>query len=233
MKKRVDKIFSERGVLSRSECERAVRKKEIAVDGITVKSPSEKVEETAEISYKGEILRAEKFSYIMLNKPQGVVSASKDGNFPVVTDILPDDLRRDGLFPCGRLDKDTEGLVILTNDGESAHRRLSPKNHVGKVYFFTAAEPLTEDALNKIRAGVMLKDGFVTKPCKIVLKGDNCGEITLTEGKYHEIKRIFGALGNKITYLKRISFGGIALDDTLGSGEARRLTPEEVKLFTE
>ena len=167
----------------------------------------------------------------MLNKPNGVVSATEDSSFPTVIDILPNNMKRKGLFPCGRLDKDTVGLVIITNDGISAHKKLAPKNQTEKVYHYKTADPVSKEDLSKIEKGVLLKDGYTTKPCKVIPLSNIEGEITLIEGKYHEIKRIFGSLGNKITYLKRISFAGIKLDENLKEGEARFLTSQEELLF--
>ncbi len=233
MLERIDKIFASCGVLTRSECALAVKRKKITVNGEIVKTPSQKADiEKDEILYENNPVELKKFVYIMLNKPQGVVSASEDGNFETVIDILPESYKRKGLFPCGRLDKDTVGLVIITNDGVSSHKRLAPKTHAEKVYYFETADEYSDSDLLNIEKGVLLKDGYITAPAKVKRISKNAGEITLTEGKYHEIKRIFGSLGNKITYLKRISFAGIKLDSNLLEGEARHLTKEEQDLFT-
>ena len=232
MIERLDKVFSSCGISTRSECQTLIKKGKVAVNGERVKSPSLKVDiEKDEILLNGEKLSLKKFVYIMLNKPLGVVSSTDDGQTTVI-DIIPEDMKRDGLFPCGRLDKDTLGLVILTNDGQSAHRRLAPKTHAEKEYIFKTAEIITEEDVVKIEKGVTLKDGYTTMPCNVKLTSQTEGVITLVEGKYHEIKRIFGSLGNKIIYLKRISFAGIYLDESLNDGECRYLTPEEEKLFT-
>ena len=166
----------------------------------------------------------------MLNKPDGYVSATDDPNEKTVLDLVDPEDRRKGLFPCGRLDKNTLGLVILTNDGENAHRLLSPKHHVSKVYKFSAAKPLSQEDTEKLEKGVDI-GGYLTKPCKVTLTGENEGEITLTEGKYHQIKRMLEAVDNKITYLERISFGDIKLDTSLCRGEWRYLTPKEEEYF--
>ncbi len=233
MLERIDKIFSACNVLTRSECALAVKKKRVKVNGVIINSPSAKADlDKDEILLDEKKVELNKFVYIMLNKPSGVVSASEDKNFKTVTDILPESFKRKGLFPCGRLDKDTVGLVIITNDGTTAHKRLAPKSKTQKVYYFeTLDEVLKEHAL-KIEEGVTLKDGYKTAPSKVELLSKNNGYITLTEGKYHEIKRIFGSLGNKITYLKRVSFAGIILDSNLKEGEARYLTDKELELFT-
>ena len=168
----------------------------------------------------------------MLNKPEGYVSATDDKSLPYVTELLPDELRRRELFPVGRLDRDTVGLMILTNNGQLAHSVLSPKHHVEKVYRFTAAEPLKEGAEETFRDGVTLADGYECKSAILTLdKGRTSGEIVLTEGKYHQIKRMIASTNNRVTSLERISFGGIALDTSLSRGEWRYLTDEEIALL--
>ena len=230
---RLDKAFSSCQIKTRSEITKLIKKRFVTVNGNVVTDPSFKIDISKdEVMLAGERVEFKKFVYIMLNKPSGVISASEDGNQPTVIDILPSDFKRDGLFPCGRLDKDTVGLVIITNDGVSSHKRLSPKHHAEKVYYFEVAEAVSEETRTEIEKGVLLKDGYTTKPCKVKLLSSNSGEITLTEGKYHEIKRIFGAKGNKITYLKRIEFAGIKLDNSLSEGECRYLTETEENLFT-
>ncbi len=230
---RLDKLFSSCALLTRKECLIAVKKGRITVNGLVVKTPSQKVDALKDvILLDGKAPEFKKFVYIMLNKPSGVVSATEDGNQQTVIDILPSSFKRDGLFPCGRLDKDTVGLVIITNDGASAHKKLSPKSKTKKVYYFEIADPILDGQVEKIEKGVTLKDGYTVSPCTIEMLTKNSGYITLTEGKYHEIKRIFGSLGNKITYLKRISFAGIILDKNLEEGTCRYLTKQEEELFT-
>ncbi len=233
MLERIDKIFASCGVLTRSECASMIKRKKITVNGEIVNSPSQKADISKDnILLNGNKVELKKFVYIMLNKPSGVVSASTDGNCKTVVDILPESFKRKGLFPCGRLDKDTVGLVIITNDGISSHKRLAPKTHAEKVYYFETADEYSNTDILNIEKGVTLKDGYVTAPAKVRRISKTSGEITLTEGKYHEIKRIFGSLSNKITFLKRISFADIKLDENLEYGEARYLTIEEEKLFT-
>ncbi len=230
---RLDKLFSSSAILSRKECLIAVKKGRIMVNGIVCKTPSVKVDALKDvILLDGKAPDFKKFVYIMLNKPNGVVSATEDTAQKTVIDILPNDFKRNGLFPCGRLDKDTVGLVIITNDGVSAHKKLAPKSKTEKVYYFEIADEILGGQVEKIERGVTLKDGYTVSPCKLKMLSKTSGHITLTEGKYHEIKRIFGSLGNKVTYLKRISFGGIELDANLQEGEARYLTKTEEELFT-
>ena len=230
---RLDKAFSSCKMFSRSEITKIIKQKRVSVNGITVNKPEFKVDVNKDvIMLDGNKITFKKYAYVMLNKPEGVVSSTDDGRDKTVVDILPESFKREGLFPVGRLDKDTLGLVILTDDGVSAHKRLSPKNHVEKVYYFETADEVLAQTVLEIESGVLLKDGYTTKPCKIKMLSSKSGEITLTEGKYHEIKRIFGAKNNKITYLERIAFGDIKLDKSLNRGECRYLTPEEESLFT-
>lgn len=230
---RLDKLFSSTAIFSRKECLIAVKKGRITVNGTVVKDPSVKVDSEKDvILLDGKAPEFKKFVYIMLNKPSGVVSATEDGAQKTVIDILPESFKRDGLFPCGRLDKDTVGLVIITNDGVSAHKKLAPKSKTEKVYYFEIADEILGGQIELIEKGVTLKDGYTVSPCKVKMLSKTSGYITLTEGKYHEIKRIFGSLGNKITYLKRVSFGKIVLDENLEEGKARYLTKQEEDFFT-
>lgn len=229
---RIDKFFSETGTLSRTETAKAIKFGQIFVDGEKVKTSDIKIDEKkAVVTYLGQVVNYQKYVYIMLNKPQGVISATEDKSQKTVLDLLPDKYKKMNLFPCGRLDKDTLGLVILTNDGESGHKALAPKSHVKKTYLFECADNLSSADVVKIEQGVLLKDGYLTKPCEIEMINCKKGKITLTEGKYHEIKRMLGAVGNKITYLERISFGGIILDSSLKRGEWRELNCQEINIF--
>lgn len=227
---RLDKFFTETGTLSRSEAGKAIKHGFVAVDGIVQKKPDLKIdEEKVKITLNGKEIIYKKYVYIMLNKPQGVVSATEDRIQRTVLDLLPEKYQKMELFPCGRLDKDTLGLVLLTNDGKTAHNLLAPKKHVKKVYYFECADPLDKHNEHKIENGILLKDGYVAKPCRIHMKEKTKGYIQLTEGKYHEIKRMFGAVGNKITFLERVNFGPLKLDETLQRGEWRELTEAEQK----
>lgn len=226
---RLDKFFTETATLSRREANEQIKKGKVQVNGIVVIDSATKINENTDvIVYDGNIVSYQKYVYIMLNKPEGVVSATEDTNQKTVLDLLPDKYKKLGLFPCGRLDKDTLGFVMLTNNGELAHNLLSPKKHVQKTYRYNCADPLSNESKQKIENGLMLADGYITKPCKITKINDTIGDITLTEGKYHEIKRLFGAVGNKITYLERISFGPLKLDNSLKRGEWRELTINEI-----
>ena len=231
---RIDKLLSELGIASRKEAAKVAKSGGIIVDGVAVRDVSKHIDpEKSSVSFLGREVLYEKFTYVMLNKPEGYVSATDDKSLPYVTELLPEELRRRELFPVGRLDRDTVGLMILTNNGQLAHSVLSPKHHVEKVYRFTSAEPLKTGAEETFREGVTLADGYECKSAVLTLdEGRTSGEIILTEGKYHQIKRMIASTGNKVTSLERISFGGIALDTTLSRGQWRYLTDEEIALLT-
>ena len=228
---RLDKFFSEKKILSRKEVADKIKKGCITVNGVVAKKADVKIDENKDIiTLDDKVVQYKKYVYLLLNKPQGYVSSTDDPRDKTVLDLLPPDLRKFDLFPCGRLDKDTVGLVILTNDGVSAHNNLSPKRHVKKKYFFTTADDYTDDDVDAIQAGITLADGWATKPCEIERVDGKNGYITLVEGKYHEIKRLFGARGNKIVFLQRVSFSSILLGD-LPEGQYRHLTPQEESVF--
>ncbi|MBR4959752.1 MAG: rRNA pseudouridine synthase [Clostridia bacterium] len=223
---RLDKYLSESGIFSRSEAGKAIRSGRILVDGTVVKDPSRHIAETASVLCDGKPVFWSKYQYIMLHKPQGYVSATEDKGRTVM-DLVPPSCIRLGMFPCGRLDIDTTGLLLITNDGPGAHNWLSPKHHVTKTYRFTCALPLTEDARTRMESGLELGD-FTSQPASVSLEDPQNGEITITEGKFHQIKRMFAAVGNEITSLKRVRFGPLTLDETLQPGEWRYLTDEEI-----
>ena len=229
---RIDKLISEAGFASRTEAAKAARKGNVTVNGEKVKDLSRHIDpERDVVTFFGEVVTYQKNVYIMMNKPEGYVSSTDDHSAPIVLELLDERLQLLGLFPCGRLDKYTVGLLLLTNDGQAAHRMLSPKKHVEKIYRFTLAHAITPDEIARLEAGVDI-GGFVTKPCKVVMLSDTEGDITLTEGKYHQIKRMAEAVNNKITYLERTAFAGIALDRTLARGEWRYLNEEEMALIS-
>lgn len=230
---RIDKLLSELGVCTRREAAKVAKSGGITVNGVTVKDVSAHIDpQSCEIYFLGRAIEYKKFTYVMLNKPEGYVSATDDKSLPYVTELLPKELQRRELFPVGRLDRDTVGLMILTNNGQLAHSLLSPKHHVEKVYRFTAAEPLKEGAEELFRDGVTLADGYECKSAVLTLdEGRTSGEIILTEGKYHQIKRMIASTENKVTGLERIAFGGIELDNALERGEWRYLTDDEITLL--
>ena len=228
---RIDKLLSELGLCTRREAAKIAKRGGILVDGKPIKDASSHVDpEASRIILEGREVLYKKYTYVMLNKPTGYVSATDDKSLPYVTELLPEELRRRELFPVGRLDRDTTGLMILTNNGVLAHSLLSPKHHVKKEYFFTSAEALRPEAEEAFRCGVTLADGYECKSAELYLEEDRCsGKIVLTEGKYHQIKRMIAAQDNRVTSLERISFGGIELDPSLNRGEWRYLTDEEIE----
>ncbi|MBE6635236.1 MAG: rRNA pseudouridine synthase [Ruminococcaceae bacterium] len=230
---RIDKFISEVGVASRKEAAKAAKRGGVLVDGIAVRDLSAHIDENRQtVTYLGRELTYNKYVYVMLNKPAGYVSATEDSRLPVVTELLSDELRKRELFPVGRLDRDTVGMMILTNNGPLAHDLLSPKHHVEKKYFFRASEPLPIGAEELFKSGVTLADGYECKEAGLSLDPDRkSGIITLTEGKYHQIKRMIASFDNAVIYLKRISFADIPLDADLAEGEWRYLSPEEEKLL--
>jgi 16S rRNA pseudouridine516 synthase len=227
---RLDKFLSITGCCSRSDAKRAIRGKNITVNGTVAKTADMQVDENNdEISFFGHPVFYRKYSYIMLNKPDGVVSATEDGRDRTVLDLLPDGVRNDRMFPCGRLDKNTLGLMLITDNGELSHRLLAPKSHVSKSYRFRSEAPVSTEDAKRFEGGLTLEDGYVTLPAKIKLDEDGMGGvITLTEGKYHQIKRMLQALDNKITYLERLTFGPLTLDSSLERGEWRYLSEDEI-----
>ena len=230
---RIDKFISESGIASRKEAARAARSGGVLVDGEPCRDLSRHIDpECCEVVYLGRRISYRRFSYVMLNKPEGYVSATEDSRLPVVTELLSDELRRIELFPVGRLDRDTVGLMILTNDGASAHDLLSPRHHVTKEYRFRCDEPLPEGTEARFADSVTLADGYECKPAGLVCDPDRTGGvITLTEGKYHQIKRMIAASGSHVTYLERTRFADIPLDPTLARGEWRYLTDDEERLL--
>ena len=218
------------GIATRSEAKAAAKKGGVAVNSAPVKDLSKHIDpERDVVSYLGRVIEYRAFTYVMLNKPTGYVSATEDSRLPYVTELLSDELRRLELFPVGRLDRDTTGLMILTNNGPLAHELLTPKHHVEKEYIFSADEPLPADTAERFSGGIVLADGYECKPAGIVLDPDRLGgRITLTEGKYHQIKRMVAAAHSHVTSLTRVRFGGIPLDKSLAPGEWRMLTPEEI-----
>lgn len=223
---RLDKFLSSTGTMTRTEASKAAKKGAITVDGVPVSKCDAHIDPNTQIvAVNGEVVEYREFTYIMLNKPQGYVSATDDPDETTVLELLPEKYKKTGLFPCGRLDKDTTGLLILTDDGQLAHRLLSPKRHVAKVYRFKTADPISRE--DELEAGVTLEDGYHTLPAKLERLDEKEGLITISEGKYHQIKRMFAAVGNRITMLERIKFGGIELDRKLKKGMWRYLSPEE------
>ena len=224
---RLDKFLCEMNIGTRSQVKELVKKGLISVNGQVMRSADYKVDEQRDsIAFQGKRLEYRKFVYFMLNKPRGVVSATQDSISSTVTDLLAAEGRKD-LFPVGRLDKDTEGLLLLTNDGELAHNLLSPKKHVDKTYRVEIVHALSQEDIDKLEQGVDIGEDRLTLPAKVEVQSVNVINLTIQEGKFHQVKRMLQAVDNQVTALKRIRFGNITLDETLAPGEYRALTPQE------
>ena len=232
---RLDKfICSQKNNLSRKDIKELCRKGHVLVNGNVVKKSDFNVSENKDkVTVCGEEILYNRFLYIMLNKPKGVVCSTRDGKSPTVLSLVPENLMRKGLFPAGRLDKDTEGLVLITDDGELAHRILSPKKHVPKKYYVELERPVRENYKQAFEKGMKIDGGDICLPAKIefVPGKENCCHVTLRQGMYHQIKRMFAALGNKVIYLKRISMGGLVLDENLAPGECLVIMHKDVERF--
>ena len=228
---RLDKFLSVTGTLSRSDAKRAIRAGRVSVGGIAARSGELQLDpEKERVCLDGREIIYRRATYIMLNKPEGYVSATDDPRDKTVLELLPDELRRLNLFPCGRLDKYTLGLMLITDDGELSHRLLAPKSHVSKNYRFRAEKPVSESDRLLLESGVHIEGGYLTKPAKVALdESSSGGIITICEGKYHQIKQMLEAVSNKIIYLERVSFGPLTLDEQLARGEWRFLTEAEIE----
>ena len=227
---RLDKFLADMGIGTRSEIKSWIRKGRVKVNNIVVKKPETKVTLDDDIYFDERKVSYQKLVYYMLHKPAGVISATRDNFSQTVLDLITDKKRKD-LFPVGRLDKDTEGLLLITNDGELAHQLLSPKKHVDKVYYAEVKGVVTEEDQKAFQEGVMIEDNYRTLPAQLtILKSDSISEIELTiqEGKFHQVKRMFLAVGKEVIYLKRLSMGPLKLDEQLQPGECRELTENEV-----
>lgn len=232
---RLDKFLSHLKIGSRREIKLLVRSGRVRVNEVVVRDSAVKVRPgTDRISLDGQDLVYQEYIYLMMNKPGGYLSATKDYYEETVLDLLPSTWRRWDLFPIGRLDKDTEGLLLLSNDGQLAHRLLAPKFHVGKTYFVQINGPISLEELELLQTGVVLDDGYRTKPAiaRILRTGDiSQVELVIYEGKFHQVKRMFAAVGKKVLYLKRTAMGDLKLDASLEPGEVRELTEAEVAIL--
>jgi len=235
-KERLDKILAAQGMLSRKEVKTLIRKGAVTVNGEVVKDPDLKVNlQQDQVTLMGKPLRLRRHSYLMLHKPQGVVSATEDDRFPTVLDLVPEELRRKGQFPAGRLDKDTEGFVLITDDGDFSHRILSPKNHVPKVYLAHLDHTIDPGMVEEFEKGVTIGDGETCSPALLEILENGAEpvvQVTIHEGMYHQIKRMFERYGYRVIYLKRLKIGGLWLDETLLLGQCRELTDEELAAIT-
>ncbi|BBM53053.1 pseudouridine synthase [Leptotrichia trevisanii] len=246
---RLDKFLANSGIGTRKEVKDILKNRKISVNDIFVKDGKIQIDEKKDIvKYENKIVNYKPFVYIMMNKPAGVISATEDNHHKTVIDLLNDEYRTYDIFPVGRLDIDTEGLLLLTNDGVLSHNLLSPKKHVDKKYYVKIANPLSEDDIKMLENGIKLEENFVTKKAKVEIicngsekesknsdfdenknnKNENLVYITISEGKFHQVKRMFKAVNNEVLYLKRVKMGNLLLDEKLELGEYRELIEEEL-----
>lgn len=229
---RIDKLLSAALKISRSDVKKILKKRCVTVDSVRVTQPDFKLEpEKSIVKLDGQPVEYQKNIYIMMNKPKGVISASEDKSVMTVVDLVPESLKRSGLFPAGRLDADTTGFVLITDDGDFAHRILSPKNHVEKTYHATLEKDITDDDIEHFKSGVKLKDGTLCLEARLRRLGEKKVEVVIHEGKYHQVKRMFAALGNHVIELKRVAMGELQLDEKLKEGECRRIDESELRLI--
>ena len=226
---RLDKFLCDNNIGTRSQVKEYIKKGQVAINGQTAKRPETKVNEDTDIvTCQGKEIHYQKYVYYMLNKPEGVVSATNDNTAPTVVSLLAVPEQKE-LFPVGRLDKDTTGLLLLTNDGALAHDLLSPKKHVDKTYRVRPGKPLSAEDIHRLESGLEIGDDKPTAPAKAVLTEDGDLLLTIHEGRFHQVKRMLQAIGNQVLTLERIRFSSLSLDPALSRGDYRALTEEEIK----
>jgi len=228
---RIDKIIASQGKYSRSDVKSLIKKNAVKVNGNIVKSSNEKYDPNTDvITVLGEDIAFKEYVYIMLNKPKGYVSATQDKEMKTVIELMPKEYDGRNLFPAGRLDRDTTGLMIITDDGVMAHNILSPRKHVQKIYYVELDINVTKEMAAGFKDGVELNDG-ICKEAKLEIIGEKSCFVTLKEGRYHQIKRMFGCFGAKVVELHRVAMGNLKLPDDLEEGKCRELTPDELKML--
>ena len=225
---RLDKFVAGAAGLTRGEARTRIRAGAVTVDGRAESDAGRSLVGGEAVCLDGRPLSAPGYVYIMMNKPAGCVCATEDKREKTVIDLLPPELRRLRLFPVGRLDKDAEGLLLITNDGALAHKALSPKKRAGKKYFLRLSLPLPDDKIDILEKGVDI-GGYVTKPCGVEKIDDFSAYITVTEGKFHQVKRMLAAVGSRVEYLRRVAFAGLELDESLKTGQYRELCTKEIE----
>ena len=233
MKMRLDKVLHDNGFGTRSSIKKMLHKKECYVNGVRIIDGSFKIEDCDEVCIEGEVINLKKYVYIMLNKASGYVTSTKDPEYKTVMELLPQKWASRNLFPVGRLDIDTEGLLILTNDGIFAHKVISPKYNIVKKYYVRLKREFDEEEFEQVRknftSGIVFKNGYKCLPATLERHEKDGYVVGISEGKYHQVKKMFLCVNNEVVYLKRISIGGLILDETLGIGKTRELTKEEVE----
>lgn len=226
---RLDKILVSQNIGSRKEVQKLIRQKSVTVNGEVVTKPDLKVDaENSTITVCGNKLDFKKYVYIMMHKPQGVVSASRDKKAETVLDLLPDEMRRSNLFPAGRLDKDTEGLLLITDDGDFAHKILSPKSKVYKRYYAELDGEVTKEVAEAFAKGIVFADGTECLPAKLEIAGNSSAYVEICEGKFHQVKKMFLTCGLNVEYLKRLSIGSLELDGNLPIGSSKYLEKTDI-----
>jgi 16S rRNA pseudouridine516 synthase len=227
---RLDKILSNGGLGSRKDTAKIIKSGIVAVDGVTVADSDFKVEPSrSQISVDGKAFAYKEHYHIMLNKPAGILTATKDFREKTVLDLIGGEYPKNRLFPAGRLDRDAEGFVLLTTDGALAHKITGPKNHVEKVYYVELDGSMPSDCANIFADGVTIDGGYKCKPAKLEIMAPSACRLTITEGKFHQVKRMFEAVGRRVVYLKRVKIGGVCLDGALPPGGSRELSGEEAE----
>mgnify|MGYP000911530416 CR=1 FL=1 len=233
MKMRLDKVLHDNGFGTRSSIKKMLHKKECYVNGVRIIDGSFKIEDSDEVCIEGEVINLKKYIYVMLNKASGYVTSTKDPEYKTVMELLPQKWASRNLFPVGRLDIDTEGLLILTNDGIFAHKVISPKYNIVKKYYVRLKREFDEEEFEQVRknftSGIVFKNGYKCLPATLERHEKDGYVVGISEGKYHQVKKMFLCVNNEVVYLKRISIGGLILDETLGIGKTRELTKEEVE----
>lgn len=231
---RLDKFLSDQGVASRKELRSVIRHGRVSVDGTVTAKPETKIDsEKNKVYLDGTLVSYSKYRYFMLHKPCGVVTATEDKKQDTVLELLSPEMRRMDLFPVGRLDKDTSGLLLLTNDGDFAHRVISPKFSVEKRYYAEVEGKLTEEDEKAFKKGIELRDGLKCRPAQLIRLGGSRCQVVLTEGKYHQVRRMLASLGKPVAVLKRLSIGSLELDENLAEGGYRELTEDDLcKVFS-
>ncbi len=225
---RIDRFLVSQGIGSRKEVQTLVRGGKITVNGTAVKKPEQKISEDSDtVAVDGREISFKKYIYIVMNKPPGVVCATEDKREKTVLELIPKELRRNGLFPAGRLDKDTTGLLIITDDGEFAHNMLSPKKHVDKRYIAVLSCSVTEENIDNFARGIVFADGTVCKPATLVPLDGSRAEVVISEGRFHQVKKMFLTQGIEVLQLKRVQIGGFVLPEDLAEGECRLMSERE------
>ena len=227
MQKRLDKFLCDLNIGTRSQVKVFIQKGQVTVNDEIIKKPEHKVFENDTVCFQGQALSGKQYAYYMLHKPAGIISATEDKLQATVIDYFKEEPCKN-LYPVGRLDKDTEGLLLITNDGEMGHRLLSPRHHIPKTYYVELAHSVNDEQIHLLETGIDIGEKKLTLPAKIQTITGNTLYITITEGKFHQIKRMFEVVENKVMYLKRISMGELSLDESLPKGQYRRLTQDEI-----